>query len=553
MSTTLKYTPVEDIPPIVAKGKQFYRDKQLKLSHEKNPRKVDLQFRIRQLQKLYYSIKDHQDDIIDAMMKDFHRAPQETFSLELIPLINDILLMIKRLPEWLKPTKITDHAPPFMFGKVQVERIARGLSLVIAPFNFPLLLALTPVANAIAGGNSVILKPSELTPHVAQLMEDIIKDADLPDGLIHFVQGGIPETTKLLEDKNIDMIFYTGSPRVGSIVATAAGKHLIPCVLELGGKSPVFITENFNMSNLKTALNRLFFGGFANSGQLCVRPDYILIHESHYDQFIQQSKLILNKLFPELNKDTEFTHMISKSAYERTMQKLENTKGHPFFPQSFINTQDETKERNLLIPPTLICDIDWDDSIMVEENFAPIIPILKYHDLDEVIDKVIKYHDTPLVQYIFSDSQDDINHILSRVRSGDCVINETIIHVGIQEAPFGGIGFSGYGNYGGKHGFDAFTHERTIFKQPFWMDFALSMRYFPYSTKKTKLATLATENKPDFTRNGKKKFTACMKFCNLMCVLALLLAYFYYIHYDGNNCSPYSFLKGRASFYLVNP
>lgn len=528
MSTPLTFTPVEDIPSIVAKGKQFYRNRQLSLSYERNPRKSDLKFRIRQLQKLYYSIKDHQDDIIDAMIKDFHRAPQETIALEMIPLLNDVLLIIKQLPKWIKPSKVKDRSPPYMFGSIQVERIARGLALVISPFNFPLLLALTPVANAIAGGNSVIIKPSEMTPHVAQLMEVIIRDADLPDGLVSFVQGSIPETTKLLEDKNIDMIFYTGSPKVGSIVATAAGKNLIPCVLELGGKSPVFVTENFQMSNLRVALKRLFFGGFSNSGQLCVRPDYILVHEKHYDAFVKESKKVLNELFPELNNDTEFTHMISKVAYDRISQKLNDTKGQSYIPESYINEQkkrDLDNGNNLFLPPTLIYDVDWDDAIMKEENFAPVIPIVKYSDLDKVIDKVIQYHDTPLVQYIFSNSQADIDHILSRIRSGDCVINDTVLHVAIQEAPFGGIGYSGYGNYGGKHGFDAFTHERTIFKQPFWMDFALSMRYFPYSNEKSKLIQMANEQKPLFDRNGRRKIDLAKGFRHLMGTLTVVAGY----------------------------
>ena len=530
MPTPLKYTPIEDIPFIVAKGKQFYRNRQLGLSHERNPRKVDLQFRIRQLQKLYYSIKDHENDIIDAILKDFHRSPQETLALELIVVLNDILLMIRQLPKWIKPSKVKDRSPVYMFGSIYVEKIARGLALIISPFNFPILLTLTPLANAIAGGNSVVVKPSELTPHIAQLMETIIKDADLPDGLVSFIQGSIPETTKLLEDKNIDMIFYTGSPRVGSIVATAAGKNLIPCVLELGGKSPVFITKNFQISNLKVTLRRLFFGGFSNSGQICVRPDYILVHESHYDQFVKESKIILNELFPELNKDTEFTHMISRIAYERISQTLNCTKGNLYVPESYVNEQEKNEtdhEDSLFIPPTLIYDVHWDDSIMREENFAPVIPILKYNDLDDVIDKVIQYHDTPLVQYIFSSSQADIDHILSRIRSGDCVINDTIIHVGIQEAPFGGIGNSGYGNYGGQHGFDAFTHERTIFKQPFWMDFALSMRYFPYSENKAKLIQMINEQKPSFDRNGKRKIDLIKGLNHLTNSVSSLSSYFF--------------------------
>ncbi|CCK70496.1 hexadecenal dehydrogenase KNAG_0E02350 [Huiozyma naganishii CBS 8797] len=526
----LHYTEDEAIPGIIKRANDYYSERQLLLSRDKNPMKADLKFRVRQLQKLYYSIKDNQELIIDALMRDFHRARQETLSLELIPLLNDILLMVKKLPQWMTPKKVRDHTPMFAFGSIQVEKIARGTALVIAPSNFPLLLALTPVGNAIAGGNAVLLKPSELTENVAQIMEKIIRDADLAPGLVQVVQGGIPQTTKLIEDPRLDVIFYTGSPKVGSIIASAAAKNLVPCVLELGGKSPVFVTENLGRNKLRKALKRIFFGAFANSGQLCVRPDYVLVHESVYQEFISQARTVLNELFPQLDHETEFTHMISRAAFDKTLSKLEQTKGTPVVPRSTVVDQDNKDAECLFFPPTLVEDVQWGDALMTEENFAPVLPILKYEDLDTAIDNVLMYHDTPLAKYIFSESTQDVNHILARVRAGDCCVNETVIHVGIQQAPFGGIGQSGYGNYGGCYGFNAFTHERTVFKQPFWMDFMTSMRYLPYSKRKTQLVQMATEAKPDFDRKGKKKWS----FVKLATFVSFLVLF---ISYMLNDCS----------------
>lgn len=474
--------------------------------------KQDLFLRQQQLMKLYFSIKDHQEEIIKALQMDFHRAEQETLALELIPLINDILHMIKSLPNWLTSKKVTDWSPVFVFGSIKVEKIARGLVLIIAPFNFPLLLALTPVAFAIAGGNSVILKPSESTPNISKLIEKIINDASLPKGLLSVVQGSIKETNYLISNPNFDYIFFTGSPRVGSIVATEAGKNLTPLTLELGGKSPVFITENIKQKNLKTLVKRILFGALVNSGQLCVRPDYILVHESQFDNLLIEIETILNEMFPICDEKVQYSHMIDTTAFEKTVKKLNESNGKFIMPstvdkENFLSKDHfEMHKEKLFIPPTIVYDIDWNDSTMLEENFAPILPIIKYSNLDDTIDKVIKTFDTPLVQYIFSDSGNEINHILSRIRSGDALVNETIIHVGIQETPFGGIGNSGYGNYGGQYGFDTFVHERTIFKQPFWMDWSIAMRYLPYSSKKSNLIQTLTEKKPNFGRDLKWKF-----------------------------------------------
>ncbi|CAI4048304.1 hexadecenal dehydrogenase SKDI_13G2400 [Saccharomyces kudriavzevii IFO 1802] len=517
----LPYTPLPEIDQKVQASRDFFFDKQLKLSHESDPRKKDLQSRQFQLKKLYYAVKDHEDELIDAMYQDFHRTKLESVFSETTKLMNDILHLIEILPKMMKPRKISDYSPPFMFGKTVVEKISRGSVLIIAPYNFPVLLALAPLAAALAAGNSIVLKPSELTPHTAIVMEKLLAAAGFTSGLIQVVQGAKDETSKLLDCGKFDLIFYTGSPHVGSIVAEKAAKSLTPCVLELGGKSPTFITENFNSNNIKTALKRIFFGAFGNSGQICVSPDYLLVHKSMYPKVIEECKLVLDEFFPTFDKETDLTRMIHKRAYKNTMEKLNTTKGSKISPSKTLTSLDA--DDLCIVPPTVIYNIDWNDPLMKQENFAPVLPIIEYDSLDETIDEIIKEHDTPLVQYIFSDSQSEINHILTRLRSGGCVIGDTVVHVAITDAPFGGIGNSGYGNYGGLHGFNTFSHERTIFKQPYWNDFTLFMRYPPTNAQKEKLLRFALERKPWFDRNGNDKW-GLRQYFSLSAVFMLISA-----------------------------
>ncbi|QHS75381.1 hexadecenal dehydrogenase [Saccharomyces paradoxus] len=503
-SKILNYTPVSKIDEKIETSRNFFFEKQLKLSHESNPRKKDLEFRELQLKKLYYAVKDHEEELIDAMYKDFHRTKVESVLNETTKLMNDILHLIEILPKMMKTRKVSDSSPPFMFGKTVVEKISRGSVLIIAPFNFPLLLALGPLAAALAAGNTIVLKPSELTPHTAVVIENMLATAGFPSGLIQVVQGAIDETTRLLDCGKFDLIFYTGSPRVGSVVAEKAAKSLTPCVLELGGKSPTFITGNFKAKNIKTALKRIFFGAFGNSGQICVSPDYLLVHKSIYPKVIEECKTVLNEFYPDFDEHTDYTRMIHEAACKKTVGNINSTNGSKIVPSKISIGPDA--EDLCLVPPTVVYNIDWDDPLMRQENFAPVLPIIEYDDLDETISKIIKEHDTPLVQYIFSDSQTEIDRILTRLRSGGCVVDDTVIHVGITDAPFGGIGNSGYGNYGGFHGFNTFSHERTIFKQPYWNDFTLFMRYPPNNTQKEKLIRFAMERKPWFDRKGNNKW-----------------------------------------------
>ncbi|QLQ78118.1 hypothetical protein HG537_0A03650 [Torulaspora globosa] len=510
-----KNTPMEEIDSRIRLCNGYFYDKQLQLSKERSPRKADLKQRSIYLKKLFYGIRDNTDALIDAMYSDFHRSKQESLTLEVIQVLNCILSVLEKLPSWIEPKKLTDCSAPYLFGKIRVESIARGSVLVIGPFNFPLLSSLIPAVYALAGGNSVIVKPSEMTPATANCIEKCVKDAGLPDGLLQIVKGAQAETERLVQSGKFDMIFFTGSNRVGSIIAQEAAKTVTPCALELGGKSPVFMTKNLHRKNIRTALKRIFFSSFGNSGQICVAPDYVLVHESIYDQVVQEAKEVLKELYPEITPDAEYTHMINKKAFDSVSSSIASSKG-----DKFVVDNQYSDAETLMIPPTLVFDVEWDDSLMEKENFGPVLPFIRYSDLDRTLDTVVEKQDTPLVQYIFSQKDQEVQRILARLRSGDCIVGDTLIHVGINGAPFGGIGSSGYGNFG----FNTFTHQRTILKQPYWMDAALAIRYPPFKAWKSKAFRLAVEKKPWFDRNGNDRFGFLKWFALSLAILVFAIA-----------------------------
>lgn len=516
----LVYTRVEDIPLRVNAANRYFVERQKRLSGEKSPRKVDIQERLSTLKKFYWAVKDHSEDLVEALYKDLHRSYHESWTLEVLPLLNNILYLIDNMEKELKPKRVKDANPVFRFGKIEIEKIAVGTCLIISPFNFPILLCFDPLAGAIACGNSVVVKASELTPHCAQLLELICREA-FESGQVEFVQGAVTETTALLDMGKFDKIFYTGSPAVGSIIAGKAAKTLTPCVLELGGKSPVFVTADLPKSKWKTAARRILFSSFGNSGQVCVAADYVICEKSMYDEFVATCVETMNEFFPQLTSETEFTHMIHERAYNNITKILETSKGE----KHSVQVPEGTELQSLCVTPTIVSGVDWEDSTMVSENFGPILPIVSFTDIDEVIDIVLQKHDTPLVQYIFSEKQSTIDHILTRIRSGDCIVGDTMVHVAIEKAPFGGIGKSGYGSYHGPWTFNAFTHERTVFRQPYWVDVFLGLRYPPFKPKKTQLAKMIMENKPNFDRNGNRIWN--WKFLSVIGIaLAFIAAFF---------------------------
>ncbi|SCU94616.1 LADA_0G09736g1_1 [Lachancea dasiensis] len=514
MKASLEYTSLDDIDNIVQDSKRSSEERQRRLAHAENPRAEDLALRLKELRSLYFGLKDHEEEIIDALHQDLHRSRHESLGLELIPLYNNILALIENLPRYIEPEKVQESSLLFKLSSVKVERIALGSVLVISPFNYPVLLGIDPVAAAIGAGNSVVWKPSELAPATAVVMERIIVSSVNPSW-IKVVQGEIPETTRLIENPNFDKIFYTGSTKVGRIVSQAAAKNLIPVILELGGKSPVFITENLTSADLKRALKRTFFGAFNNSGQTCVASDYVLIHESQLEKARELTSEILDDYWPDFNQDTEFSSMINDQAYKKAIERLENTKGTIFQPSKVAG---ELAKR--CIPPSVIFNVTWDDSLMEEENFSPVLPFIVYHDIDNVMEQVVTRHPDPLALYIFSQNQREINKIMNSIKSGGCAINDTIIHVGTMNAPFGGIGQSGQGSYHGKWSYQAFTHERTVLQQRLWMEFLDDTRNPPYNSNKLAILRTVLENDPGFNRSGSTVWFPG----KLVVVLAVLVA-----------------------------
>ncbi|KAH3899715.1 hexadecenal dehydrogenase SCDLUD_004001 [Saccharomycodes ludwigii] len=501
MNSLVTDTPLAEIRPKLLESKAFH------LNHLENINTPDeeLQYRLQLLRDLYFVIKDNESAITDALIKDFHRSKTETYLLEISTLLNNITLLIANLPKWFSPVKKSAgwSSVAFLFSHVKVERIPLGTVCVISPCNFPVLLSIDPIASALAGGNSVVWKPSELTPQTSALLTRLLTEkfgTGSRKGLLNIVCGGVPETTELLKNTDLmDKIFYTGSTKVGKIVSKAAAENLVPVTLELGGKSPVFVTEHFNKKDLTTIVKRIFFGAFSNSGQVCVACDYLLVHESIYDIFLMKAKEIFDQFYKDIDSEAEFTHLINRAAYNKIQDILQKTEGDKYSIPG-INSDEKT----LFVPPTLIFDVTWDDSSMLEENFGPILPILKYSNLTATLKNIVEKHDTPLVQYIYSNNETEIQYILRMLRSGGCSINDSLVHVGFPDAPFGGIKNSGIGGYyHGEDGYDCFTNKRTIFKQPFFVDkLTLDARYPPYGDSKIKLSKLAMEPSIWFKRTG---------------------------------------------------
>ncbi|MCP8717020.1 MAG: aldehyde dehydrogenase family protein [Asgard group archaeon] len=489
------YTKVSDIKPGV--------DRLIDTFHTKQ-KTQDVQFRLNQLRNLYYAVQDNTDELCEALEKDFHRANTETKNLEIVGGLAELVHTMSSLHEWLKPEKVTDLPITLKTNPIYIERIPLGVVLIISPFNYPFFLSFSAIVGAIAGGNAVVLKQSELTPNFSSLFSKILTNALDPD-IFFSVDGGIPEITELLEQK-FDKIMYTGNNTVGKIIAKKAAETLTPVILELGGKSPAFILDDVKDKDLEVIARRIAWGRFTNAGQTCVAVDYVLVCEKLHKKFVDiLIKILREEFYPGLNKDTKgYTHIIHDRAFNNLSKIISTTKGDVVFG-------GETDANSRFISPTVIDNASWDDSSMKGEIFGPILPILSYDKLSDAIKQVLNQHDTPLAQYIFTSGSTSrkynrqLDQILTYVRSGGVIINDVLMHVALINAPFGGIGNSGYGSYHGKFSFRSFTHERTTMEQKLWNDNMVKVRYPPYNSNKDKLIKISQQNfngKVWFDRNG---------------------------------------------------
>jgi aldehyde dehydrogenase (NAD+) len=400
-----------------------------------------------------------------AVQADFGKSEHEAFLTEWAILIKDIDEALGSLKNWTKPQKVRTNLVNWP-GKSFTIAEPFGQCLVIGAWNYPIQLSFAPVIAALAAGNTVFLKPSELAANSAQCMAEIVAAYFSPK-LFTVVQGGVAETTALLSER-FDKIFFTGSPAVGRIVYQAAAKHLTPVTLELGGKSPAILTPS---ANLPVAIKRLVWAKFLNAGQTCIAPDYVFIHDSIYEDSIALFKsTIVNNNYQLSSKN--YVQIINERNLERLEQLIQKEK---------VAYGGNVDRNTRTIEPTLLRDISLEDPVMQEEIFGPILPLIRYTHFDEVL-SYIQDHEKPLSAYLFSNEQTEQNAWLNRLSFGGGCINDAIMHITNPNLPFGGVGQSGTGSYHGKAGFTTFSHLKSVFKKP--NIFEVPLKYPPYTQTK---------------------------------------------------------------------
>ncbi|KAB2188291.1 aldehyde dehydrogenase [Staphylococcus epidermidis] len=408
----------------------------------------NLKFRKQQLKLLSKNIKNHENELLDALYKDLGKSKVEAYATEIGMLLKSIKLMRKELKNWSK-TKQTD-TPLYLFPtKSYIKKEPYGTVLIIGPFNYPVQLVFEPLIGAIAAGNTAIVKPSELTPHVAIVIKDIIEDT-FDEAYVSVVEGGIEETQTLLS-LPFDYIFFTGSEKVGKIVYEAAARKLIPVTLELGGKSPVIVDDT---ANIKVASERISFGKFTNAGQTCVAPDYILVQRKVKNDLIKALKKTITEFYGEnIEKSPDFGRIVNQKHFNRLNDLIQIHKDNVVFGGN-------SSKEDLYIEPTLLDNITNDNKIMKEEIFGPILPIITYDNFDEVLE-IIQSKSKPLSLYLFSEDENMTHRVVEELSFGGGAINDTLMHLANPNLPFGGVGSSGIGQYHGKYSFDTFSHMKS--------------------------------------------------------------------------------------------
>lgn len=425
------------------------------------------------LASLKTEIINREEDIYKALKNDFNKSRFETYLGEIGVVISELDLTIRNINKWSKPKRV--RATMLNFPSTDyIYSEPYGTVLIISPWNFPFQLTFAPIIAAIAAGNTVVIKPSELTPNTSKLVEDIITKVFNP---IHVtvVQGAIPETTALLNEK-WDYIFFTGSVPVGKIVAKAAAQYLTPVTLELGGKSPCIIDDTINTS---LVAKRLVWGKFMNAGQTCIAPDYLLVKPEIKSKLINSLKVEIEKAYsnnPEQSKD--YPRIINSKNLQRLSKMLDN---------EAIAYGGHINETDCYLSPTLIDNPSLDSEVMQGEIFGPILPVLTYNS-EEDIEQILSKYDKPLSFYVFSNNRTFSKRLITKYSFGGGVINDTIIHFSNHRLPFGGVGESGIGAYHGRVGFDTFTHKKGVVKKGTWLD--IPMRYAPYKGKLKSLKTM---------------------------------------------------------------
>lgn len=441
-------------------------ESQVGFFNEQNTKSVA--FRIEQLKKLKTAILAHEQDIYDALYKDLRKSTYEAFGSEIGQVIKEIDFAISHLPSWASPKRVTT---PLMFfpSTSRIHRDPLGAVLIIAPWNYPFFLSISPLVSAIAGGNTAVVKPSEEAAHTAVVIEKILSGI-FESNYIHVVQGiGGEVIPAMLNEVRFDHVFFTGSTGVGQKIMEMAAKKLVPVTLELGGKSPCIVDQS---ASLNYTAKKIAWSKLMNAGQTCVAPDYVLVHRSVKDQLVSKLKENFKQMLGEdPSKSEDFGRIINTKRFRSIAT---------FLTQGKVVAGGRHNEADLYIEPTILEDISLHDSVMKEEIFGPILPVIAYDTHEEVI-KWIEKNPFPLSLYVYAEDKNVQDYYISAVRFGGCAINNGIIHLANPHLPFGGVGPSGTGQYHGKFGFEAFTRPKAVLHSKSWFD--VPLWYAPYKGK----------------------------------------------------------------------
>ncbi|MEH2170930.1 MAG: aldehyde dehydrogenase [Nostoc sp.] len=448
-------TELSNIDNIIQNQRDFFQTGKTK----------DVNFRIEQLKNLKQAIIEHEQSIVEALQADLHKPEVETYLTE-ISVIKDIDYAIKHLQNWTKPQKAAVSWDFFSYSaKIYPEPL--GVVLIIGPWNYPFQLIISPLIGAIAAGNCAIIKPSEIASHTSDVIAKIIAKHFDP-AYLAVIEGGVEASQKLLAEK-FDHIFFTGGTAVGKIIMAAAAKYLTPVTLELGGKSPCIVDTDINLEH---TVRRITWGKFINAGQTCIAPDYLLVNKTIKKDLIDGLEKSLKEFYGENPVNSpDYARIISQKHFDRLVHFLKDGK-------VVVGGENQPSER--YIAPTLIDNVSLEDSVMQEEIFGPILPMIEYTDIADAI-ALINSRPKPLALYLFSQDKNLQKQVLQQTSSGGVCINDTVMQVGVSSLPFGGVGDSGIGNYHGKASFDTFSHKKSVLQNSFWLD--LKWRYAPYQGK----------------------------------------------------------------------
>jgi aldehyde dehydrogenase (NAD+) len=433
----------------------------------------DLEARRVQLRQLQRMLVEQEEPILQAMATDLGKPPMEAYAAEIGLVLGEIKTAIKNLDAWSAPERVKVQLA-FKPGSAEIVPEPLGVVLIIAPWNYPLQLLLAPLVPAIAAGNTVVLKPSEVAPATAALMAEQIPNY-LDTAVVRVVTGGVDETTQLL-DEQFDHIFYTGNGTVGRIVMAAAAKHLTPVTLELGGKSPTIVTAD---ADIETTARRIAWAKFLNAGQTCVAPDYVLVDATVEDAFMGAMLRAVHDFYGD---DPFASPDYGRIVNDRHWERLTGLLDAGGFDATICGGHGRREERYL--PPTVLSGVKPDAALMQQEIFGPILPVITFDDVDEAV-RFVNDRDKPLALYIFSTNDATIDRVIANTSAGGVCINHAVLQVGVGELPFGGVGPSGMGAYHGKAGFDTFTHRKSVLRKPLRPD--PPIMYPPYKSWKVKL------------------------------------------------------------------